>query len=424
MVSCYIVGPGDKAPAHAEGEPGIGDIDFSVGVTAVEEMTPAEKRVKMLREKNIYTVGKPGVLNRTYQLSVSLYKAEGLPPETSAFVAVRCCGVVLKTPVAAPSDAPTFQSTVLFPVFGPFLNDNITVKVWNYFFGRRNQLIAQVCDEYGLKSDFNLTSLMKVGQIIGTRWYNLYSVREDHRDIYGDRTKDGKEYVGRILMRVSLMSTDNPIMGVVRSNIGREPKSAARQLFVDVMLLRNPIDLEEKIWIVAMIGSSEPKKSTFPERINGSFVWKSEKQQIETIDALLPLNSEQCPDIFLYLYHEVPGLFSNAEKCVGYSRIKAKECVSENPLSRWVTFKPILPGKDSPGDLLCNVQFVIKGEGACRNPVDPEEMDYRLIIQVKQAFYIAPNTKDDEDLNTYFTISVGKTGTYQSEKVKGRYPVW
>lgn len=427
MVSCYIVGPGDKAPIHAEGELGMGDIDYSINTGAVEEMSIVEKRIKIQREKNIVTVGKPGILKKSYQLTISFYKAEGLPPDSNSFIAVRCCGVVLKTPILEPSENPFFQTSVLFPVNTPFLNDNISIKIWNYYFGRANLLIAQVCDEYGLHSDFNLSTLMKVGKVIGTRWYNLYSVRDDHRDIYGKRTKEGKEYVGRVLMRASLISTDNPIMGVVRSNIGREPKSANYLLFVDVFTLRNVIGLEGKIWIVASFGNSETKRSSCPEysEEQKSYIWKSnEKQQIATVEGVYPLQPEQCPDIFLYLFHEVPTIFSNSSRCAGYARIRAKDCMSETPQTRWIAFKSVVPNADCPGDLLCNIQLSIQGEGICRMPIEPELINYRLIIQVRSGFYVAPDIEDESKLNTFVEVYVGKNETFKSENAKGRYPIW
>ena len=426
MVWCYIVGPGDKAPVHMEGDMGMGDVDFSEGLTAVEDMTVEQKRLKQQREKDIHTVVKPGVLNRAYQLAFSFYKAEKLPPESNSFVAVRCCGVVLKTPVIEASENPTYQTTILFPVFTPFLNDNVSVKLWHYNFGRANQFIGQVGEEYGLASEFNLTTLMKVGQVIGTRWFNIYGVREDHIEIYGARTKEGKEFLGRVLMRVSLLSTDNPQLGVVRCNIGREPLSALHLLVVDVYELRNAKDLELKIWVVASVGGKDTDKSACPalSAAERMFKWKMfEQQKIETVEDVFPIQPEQCSDIFLYLWHEEPGFFNNHPKVAGYARIKAKECVSENPLPRWVTFKPLKQNADSPGDLLCNIQFIVKGSNVNRGPVDHEMANYTLLLRVSSAFYVAPYLTDDSTLNTYLEIRAGEY-TYQTSRQKGRYPVW
>ena len=427
MVSCYIIGPGDKAPVHSEGDVGIGDTDSRLGLVAAEDMSPEEKQAKILKDKNIYTVDKPGVASRAYQLSVNLYKAEGLPPDSTAFIAVRCSGVVLKTHSAEKSENPSFQTTLLFPVYSPFLNDNVSIKVWNYFFGRANQCIAQVCDEYGPNSDFNLNSLLKMGQVIGTRWYNLYSVREDHRNIYGNRTREGKEYVGRVLMRVSLLATDNPQLGIVRSTIGHEPMSMNHVLLIDVFELRNANGLEEKIWIQASIGGKETPRSAYPkftkeERV---FVWDTfEKQKLQEIDDLFPIQPEQCPDLFLYLWHEEPGLVKNTERLVGYARVKVKDFMNESPKTRWITNKPIKLGADSPGELLTNIQFAPKGSEASRGPTDFEKKNYILKVRLKSGFYMAPQVEKDDDVETYLEIFVGRNKVTETTKIKGRFPVW
>jgi len=427
MVSCYIIGPGDKAPVHTDNDVGIGDIDSRMGLVLNEDLSNEERRKKFLKEKNIHTLDKPNVTTRAYQLSINLYKAEGLPPETKAFVAARCSGIVLKTATMEKSENPVFQTTMLFPVYTPFLNDNVSIKVWNYFFGRSNQCIAQVCDEYGPHSDFNLNTLLKVGQIIGTRWYNLYSVREDHREVFGNRTREGKQYVGRILMRVSLLATDYPQLGVVRSTIGREPMSIEYVLFVDVFELRNVTGTHEKIWVQAAVGNKITQRSAYPKFSSEerAYTWETfEKQKLEEIEEMFPMQPEQCPDVFIYLWTEEVGLLRTTEKLLGYARIKAKDCVDESQKVKWITIKPIVQGADSPGELLANVQLASKGEKATRGPTDFEKKNYKLGIRIKSGFYIAPSVEKDEEITTYIEVFVGRNKQAQTPKVAGRYPVW
>eukprot|EP01022_Parablepharisma_sp_SALTPOND_P029649 TRINITY_DN742_c1_g1_i1.p2 TRINITY_DN742_c1_g1~~TRINITY_DN742_c1_g1_i1.p2 ORF type:complete len:1121 (-),score=124.91 TRINITY_DN742_c1_g1_i1:15245-18607(-) len=427
MVSCYIIGPGDKAPMHAEGDTGIGDIDCRMGMIPIEDMSSEEQRAKMLKDKNIHTVDKPDAMNRAYQLSINLYKAEGLPPNSSAFVAVRCSGVVLKTPIVENTESPSFQTTLLFPVYSPFLNDNVSIKVWNHFFARANQCIAQVCEEYGPASDFNLNTLLKVGQVIGTRWYNLYSVREDHRDIYGNRTREGKEYVGRILMRVSLLPIDNPQLRVARSTVGHEPMAVNYVLLVDVFDIHNATGLYEKVWVQASIGGKMTPRSAYPKFLKGqhAYTWETpEQQKIQEIDEYFPVQSDQCPDIFLYLWHEQPGFIKNSTRLAGYARIKAKDCMKEKPETRWITIKPTKPNADSPGELLTTIHFAPKGCEAVRGPTDFDKAVYDLSVRIKSGFYLAPNVEKDEDLETFLEVFVGKKKLKQSSIVKGRYPNW
>jgi hypothetical protein len=427
MVSCYVIGPGDKAPVHTDNDVGLGDIDCRQGLVANEDLSNEERRKKFLKEKNIHTLDKPNVTSRAYQLSINLYKAEGLPPDSRAFVAARCSGIVLKTATMDKSENPVFQTTMLFPVYTPFLNDNVSIKLWNYFFGRSNQCIAQVCDEYGPRSDFNLNTLLKVGQVIGTRWYNLYSVREDHREVYGNRTREGKEYVGRILMRVSLLATDNPQLGVVRSTIGREPVSIEYVLFVDVFELRNVTETPEKIWVQAAVGNKMTQKSAYPKLCleERAYTWETfEKQKLEEVEEMFPIQPEQCPDVFIYLWTEEAGLLRTTEKLIGYARIKAKDCVDESQKAKWITIKPTVQGADSPGELLANVQLAPKGGEAARGPTDFEKKNYKLGIRIKSGFYMAPGVEKDEELETYLEVFVGRTKQAQTPKAAGRYPIW
>lgn len=421
MVSCYILGPTDKAPIHTESDVGRGDIEH-----VRENLEGAEDA--LLREQNIHIVDRPNLIEHAYQLSISIYKGEDFPAECNTFFAVRCMGTVLKTPVVDKSYSPVFQTTLLFPVYTPFLNDNVSIKLWSYVFGRTNQCLAQVCDEYGPSSDFNLQTLMKVGKVIGTRWYNLYGVREDHRAIYGKRTREGKEYIGRVLLRASLLSTDSPQLGVAKSTIGREPLAVPYILFVDVFELRNATGLGEKIWVEAAIGSKATPKSAHPKYIKDerAFVWESfEAQKLEMIEINVPVQADQCPDVFVYLWQRDEGFIVSSNRLVGYARLKAKSCIEESQKTRWITMKPVnSPNADSPGELLANVQFSPKGSEMFRGPVEFEKKNYKLTIRIKSGFYMAPDVKSDEEIETRIEVFVGRDKQGQTPSIKGRYPVW
>ena len=421
MVSCYILGPSDQAPIHTENDVGRGDIErIKDNIDGIES--------GLVMRDDIHVVDRPNLIERAFQLSISIYKGEDFPADFSTFFAVRCMGTVLKTPIVDKSYSPIFQTTLLFPVYTPFLNDNVSIKLWSYVFGRTNQCLAQVCDEYGPNSEFNLHSLMKVGKIIGTRWYNLYGVREDHRAIYGKRTREGKEYIGRVLMRVSLLSTDSPQLGTARSTIGREPLSVPYILFVDVFELRNVNGLGQKIWVQASIGNKTTPKSAYPKFIKDerAFVWENfEAQKLQMIEINVPVQPDQCPDIFVYLWQRDEGLIMTSEKLVGYARLKAKNCIEEAQKTRWITIKPInSPNADSPGELLANIHFSPKGSEMFRGPVEFEKKNYRLTIRIKSGFYMAPEIKNDDDIETHIEVFVGRDKQGQTPSIKGRYPIW
>lgn len=75
MISCFIVGPGERPPVHGPDEE-MGNDD---GVISDEDEEEFLKRMENLkRSKGVTVVAQPDLIEKNFQLNVSISKAENL----------------------------------------------------------------------------------------------------------------------------------------------------------------------------------------------------------------------------------------------------------------------------------------------------------------------------------------------------------
>lgn len=180
---------------------------------------PEEKKGEDDQEKMILT--DPTLRARSpYLLNVLIYRGQHILENThlpalsgrSPFVSVRFNGNVARTPHFTNTTSPVWNYRLSLPFDMPLTSESIELQLWNHVTGRPDQLISEVTFNYYLES---LTH-----KAFGPRWVNLYSSEytskqvtllgsiKDRLDASGRNNPLQSEYVGRVLVRMSVTPTD------------------------------------------------------------------------------------------------------------------------------------------------------------------------------------------------------------------------
>ena len=133
---------------------------------------------------------------------------------------------------------------------------------------------------------------------------------------------------------------------------------------------------------------------------------------------MFPKDLTQVPDIFINLY---TGL--NEEERIGYIRLKAEDVYKWAPTPRWLHLNPIDLNKESPGSILCNIQFVLDTEQTRRvfkhKGVTSQFILYAHIVS---GFELDPKNSDDQ-LESRVEIELTEK-TKLTKSQRGRFPFW
>jgi len=157
QLSCFIIGPNERPPVHAQDE------DFGDDVEAVDSDEDEEaiaRRIESIkRAQGIMQVATPDKIDKSYQMTVIVARAEGLPKMDSKipkegtvnpFVSARINGCVLTTAHKNNNANPKFNSKLQFPIFYPILNNKITMRIWSRHAGlKANMFIASIPEHPG-----------------------------------------------------------------------------------------------------------------------------------------------------------------------------------------------------------------------------------------------------------------------------------
>jgi len=153
-------------------------------------------------------------------------------------------------------------------------------------------------------------------------------------------------------------------------------------------------------------------------------MWKKDEAKkinevsLPAIQEHFPKDLTQIPDIFINLY---TGL--TQEERIGYIRLKAEDVFKWPPIPRWLHLNPIDLNKESPGSILCNMQFVLDNEhtkrifkqkGVCTH--------FILYAHVVSGFELDPTNSDDE-LESRIEVELCEK-TANTKVQRGRFPYW
>lgn len=446
QVNAFIVGPEDSPPAHAIGEQAGYEEDESEDDAWMDDLlTPEQRKLKKADAKKIIVVGAPKFARKSYQLSVNLYKAEGIPEsevkECNGFVSVRATGIVDKTQSVEGNSNPIWNSKISFPVFEPILNDKIVVRVWNKVPRGRDRLIATIPEIPSRRDPFNITTLLSRGGVMPCRWFNLYGRLESENSMVNQLKKwtglakksyVGNVYMGRVLISMTVSPNDDPETGVNRANPYREPPDKMFILRCTIYELKNAKGCGDQVRVRVSIGNyfqyskTASKKEGVDSRKNSYdyYIWGSaySGEAIREIKEAFPVDSTQTADVIVELYTDT---FLDGEKRIGYIRRPITDII-DDAKPKWIPFKSIEThsevGEYSPGLVLIGFNYSLDGNANKVQRSRPRKVEMYFHACVYGGYDIAPSISDDET-DTFFRIYVGDS-VVEGKAEKGKYPRW
>lgn len=438
LVNCFIIGPGDRPPVHDANDKVNQDVADEDEEVNIDAMNFEQLRAYQEKKQGIIVLGKPLVARKSFQLSVYVFKCENLPNfgdslvssgKPTAFISARAVGLVQKTKRVGNNNSPLFNQKMLFPCYFPFLNDKIIMRIWNYQSRGTDEFIANI-PEFPMQNDFfNISKLISIGGRMPAKWINLYGIPPLERNSGMGRKKkhprQGTSFLGRILMSFSLLANEKPKCSTLPCNPFYEPDTQAYRLFCDIYEVKY---LKEEmydilVWCDCRIGpyTTGDNKRRRPNK--GRAVWeRTDKANHIVLPEILehfPKDITQIPDIFLNLYTGGEG---KGER-IGYIRLDPEEVLKWDSIPRWLHFNPLDMNQDSPGSILCNLQFMIDNENTKR--IFREKgisKQYTLHSLIVQGFELDPKNGDD-DIETVVDVAFD-TKSVSTGRRKGRYPFW
>ena len=209
LCSVTVLGPGDKPPTHIEGE-----------LPEAEVLRPP-----------------PGIgtHRRGYNMMVKIYRGEEVPAvdggagTSDPFVSFKFNGIVMRTQPEAATNAPEWNTLLMFPVFTPCLSDNIDMQLWAYMPRSPDVLMA--------------THRIKFSDLLANQmyptWVNMYRLPYAERSGYITTGGEGNldeysSYCGRVQVAISTNITDDPIMEERACRPVPVPATAQYELHCDV----------------------------------------------------------------------------------------------------------------------------------------------------------------------------------------------
>jgi hypothetical protein len=446
QVNAFIVGPEDSPPAHALGEQVGYEEDESEDDAWMDDLlTPEQRKLKKLEAKKVVVVGAPKFARKSYQLSVNIYKAEGIPEEEfsvcNGFVSVRAMGLVDKTQTVEANSNPIWNSKISFPVFEPILNDKIVVRVWSKVFRGRDRLIATIPEVPSRRDPFNITTLLSRGGVMPCRWFSLYGHPESEKTLVSQlknwtglakKSYVGNVYMGRVLISMTVAPNDDPETGVNRANPYREPPDKMFILRCTIYELKNARGCGDKVRIKISIGSFfqfsktaakkegvDSQKKSYDYYVFGSAY---SGEAIREIKEPFPVDPTQTPDVLVELYTDT---FIDGEKRIGYIRRHIPDII-EDDKPKWIPFKSIEThsevGEYSPGLLLIGFNYSLDGNISKIQRSRPRKVEMYFHACVYGGYDIAPSIAEEET-ETFFRIYVGDN-VIEGKPAMGKYPRW
>lgn len=102
----------------------------------------------MQRCQGVTPINNLNLIEKTYQLTAMVIKAEHLPlfeGSVHPFISCRANGFVLTSKKVVNNSEPVFNSKINFPITYPILNDKITMRIWSENSGlSANSFIANI----------------------------------------------------------------------------------------------------------------------------------------------------------------------------------------------------------------------------------------------------------------------------------------
>ncbi|CAI2387752.1 unnamed protein product [Moneuplotes crassus] len=431
LISCFIIGPGEKPPAHRKDEI-IDDDEEDLDEILGPDVSEAKKRELQEKKKGIFLLTNPKNQYKTYQLNINILKVEGLPyvdgkKGPTTYCSARVMGNTICTGTVKESVNPAFNQKLSLPVILPTLNDKILIKIWMDYSLTSVDLLANL-PEVPRKDDiFNISILQGNEGWVTSKWYNMYGTHpEDRAYFFTPATSyylEGNSFLGRALISMNINPVEKPQFAKSSANLLREPQAKDYVLFCEPYEISNITETQGKdVRIEVTFGLA--KQFTKQLKYNsGSKNYKFKlKHKIKPIKISYPEDLKQVPDIIVTL--QAQKLLGGIWK-VGYFRIKPRELL-DNDCPRWYKFKSLEKPHSSPGKLLCNFTLVHadKANTIRRGKKKSAEVQFKFYYNIFYCLDISIDQKNEEKVESKLRLEIGSNKIKSTDWVKNHIPLW
>ncbi|TDH69811.1 hypothetical protein CCR75_006460 [Bremia lactucae] len=344
LLSLVVLGPGDQSKLY----------------DSAEDNDPNELLVKTKADINSMVLVPPRVTQEHYYLVVTVYRAEELPDMDyslvmhggiDGYVRAYFSGQdVLETKKVTTKGsndlAVLFNQELWFPVLLPTMSDNIFISVWDWDM-TADQLVANIVQPFSFKQVHRYPNQFK------HIWANLYGppVGYDTKSIPLQQMQNypthASSYRGRLLLSLrvekNLQSINdeahvkNILNVVVSPKMKRYTLRAA--LFygteIPVFTSKTSWNRNTRMSLKISVGRHVVESSRV-QNVSGICHFN---QYIDIINAELPADLDQIPDIFVHLVRKT----MNEARCICFARFKAQDFFSEELKSikppQWVVLQ-------------------------------------------------------------------------------------
>eukprot|EP00026_Physarum_polycephalum_P000845 Phypoly_transcript_00846.p1 GENE.Phypoly_transcript_00846~~Phypoly_transcript_00846.p1 ORF type:complete len:1283 (+),score=292.23 Phypoly_transcript_00846:83-3931(+) len=304
---------------------------------------------------------------------------------------------------------PQWMEEIQLPVILPTVADNVVVRVMDFDGVGKDELITQRV--ISLKEIQNPTDAGKNWSIPG--WINLYRGKGSQGEF--------QDYAGRVLASFSVLQAEAKV-AVVKTGNEAEPPTTPYSIAFDLFEIQGLHKGE--YYVVVSIGNQQVKSTkrkglSEKEHAGGLIEFY---ENVPDLDVVFPQDTSQVPDIFVYVYEDVPG----DDKRIGYLRYTYAQFSKLGPNPRWETLKR--KSSDSKDDENFNVSVQFKAtistqKGQRAKIVKQPKKFYQLRAHI---FLGANLPAGDEDAlsDPYLTVTLGGARKKTKTQEHTIYPDW
>lgn len=299
LVTVYVLGPNDPTPLGTDKD----------------------------RDNDSNVLNSPALPERrTYVLNVIIYRGvdilstqESSKSSVKPFLSARFNGNILQTQ-HMPVENAVWNARLEMPFSQPLRSDSIELTLWNHKLLQSDQIISS--------KTFNFFQLGLSHKAWGPRWVNFYArdytapqvslLGKVLNSITQETTHHKHEYVGRVLMRLSVDQKDEALLLRMSAAPVLDPIGQDYALQVLLYSASELPVLGGKVRVEVVFGSHRVKSSWQFAKAgeNGTFLWH---EKLPPVAHYCPADRSQVHAIILNVYHRVGGKVTK----IAYEKIKA-----------------------------------------------------------------------------------------------------
>jgi hypothetical protein len=345
-------------------------------------------------------------------LRAKFFRAENLPKmdaigTVDPLVEVKFGTAVRRTSTIKNNYNPEWLEELQLPVILPTVADNVLVKLFDFNGIGKDTLIAQ-----------KVISLKEIQTPTGKNWAIPSWI-----NIYRNHGSQGEyqDFAGRVLSSFSILQAEAKA-GVVKTGAEQEPPTTPYSIAFDLLEIQGLHKGE--YYVVVSIGHHQIKSSkrkALPDKDHAGGMVEF-YENVPDLDVSFPQDTSQVPDIFIYVYEDVPG----DDKRIGYLRFTYQQLSKFGPNPRWETLKRKTSSSKDDEHFSVSVQFraSISTQKTQRvKVVKPPKKFYQLRAHIFLGHNL-PAGDEDALSDPYLIVTLGGARHKTKTQEHTIYPDW